>query len=559
MRLTKKRICLVAVVLLCAGYGIWWWAESGKVELEIGRETTYITGPLNDDGTVNYLAHINAQLSQGVTPENNAAIVLARAVGPTLFHEEVRDKAMKLIGMGPLPAEGDYFVGLANYVEGLPEKDRPALTLEQKAAAKRYKELSARMKSGGRLSLNKSLAVEMMKLRELARDVTEVASDQLEEAMRGPWSAEKLTIVAGCLKANAKSLAVVETATKSRHIYIPLLSPSNPPQVIDCLAPSLPGLMGAGKALTARAMLKLSNGDLAGAWQDLMTARRLARLISQGATIIEGLVGMRIEAEACSGCVAVIAHGKLSASELQTWATELEAMEPLRDIRENMAFERFTCLDSVMMLYREQRLTALSEGVAEVSVWWIDWNEVLRTGNHWYDRLLAPLALRDMAERHARLTEVQQDMDEMLVEASDMSVLDWVKALTPTGRRKKVTKAVTVLLLATLWPSMSKIPEMYDEGLMKSEMLQVATALALHEAETGRFPARLADLAPRYIKTIPPDRFSGKPLVYKREGKGCVVYSVGMNLKDDGGIDNRDDDGVDDDDKKDDIIVRFNR
>lgn len=84
MRLTKKRICLLVFVLACAGYGIWWWAEWGKTQLEIGRETTYITGPLNDDGTVNYVAYLNARYGKGVTPENNAAVILARAIGPDL-------------------------------------------------------------------------------------------------------------------------------------------------------------------------------------------------------------------------------------------------------------------------------------------------------------------------------------------------------------------------------------------------------------------------------------------------------------------------------------------
>ena len=100
--------------------------------------------------------------------------------------------------------------------------------------------------------------------------------------------------------------------------------------------------------------------------------------------------------------------------------------------------------------------------------------------------------------------------------------------------------------------------DLYETSRMRSEILHVAVVLALHEAETGHFPAKLADLAPTFVKAVPNDRFGGKALVYKRDGKGCIVYSVGMNLADDGGIDNGDNMGRASEDSKD-IAVRFKR
>ena len=47
-----------------------------KVNITVGRETTYLTGPLNPDGTVNYLAALNAIYGKGVTPANNAVVPL---------------------------------------------------------------------------------------------------------------------------------------------------------------------------------------------------------------------------------------------------------------------------------------------------------------------------------------------------------------------------------------------------------------------------------------------------------------------------------------------------
>ncbi|MGH9329592.1 MAG: hypothetical protein ACRD09_04050 [Vicinamibacterales bacterium] len=47
-------------------------------------------------------------------------------------------------------------------------------------------------------------------------------------------------------------------------------------------------------------------------------------------------------------------------------------------------------------------------------------------------------------------------------------------------------------------------------------------------------PAPLSDLSPEFLKSVPDDPFSGKPLLYRRDDIGYVVYSVGATRADDG-------------------------
>lgn len=64
------------------------------------------------------------------------------------------------------------------------------------------------------------------------------------------------------------------------------------------------------------------------------------------------------------------------------------------------------------------------------------------------------------------------------------------------------------------------------------------TALAIEwfrSKNTGRIPAALEELAPRFLKSVPRDPFDGQPLRYKRRENGYVVYSIGSNKTDDGG------------------------
>jgi hypothetical protein len=46
-------------------------------------------------------------------------------------------------------------------------------------------------------------------------------------------------------------------------------------------------------------------------------------------------------------------------------------------------------------------------------------------------------------------------------------------------------------------------------------------------------------LVPDYLPKVPLDIFNNQPLVYRPEPGGAVVYSVGPNLRDDGGVDDK--------------------
>ena len=55
--------------------------------------------------------------SKGVTLENNAAVLFWKAFGPAEIAEEAREPFFKMLGIPPLPEEGDYFVALGEYAK----------------------------------------------------------------------------------------------------------------------------------------------------------------------------------------------------------------------------------------------------------------------------------------------------------------------------------------------------------------------------------------------------------------------------------------------------------
>jgi len=85
------------------------------------------------------------------------------------------------------------------------------------------------------------------------------------------------------------------------------------------------------------------------------------------------------------------------------------------------------------------------------------------------------------------------------------------------------------------------VPEMSAALLKQSTLealaLTARTGLAckIYKNQNGRYPDDLADLVPGILPEVPVDPFTGKPLIYRLEGAGFIVYSLGSNEKDDGG------------------------
>jgi len=60
-------------------------------------------------------------------------------------------------------------------------------------------------------------------------------------------------------------------------------------------------------------------------------------------------------------------------------------------------------------------------------------------------------------------------------------------------------------------------------------------AIQAFRDEHNRFPNRLDELVPEYLPSVPVDPFLEAPLIYRVESDAVTLYSVGPNLRDDGG------------------------
>jgi hypothetical protein len=87
------------------------------------------------------------------------------------------------------------------------------------------------------------------------------------------------------------------------------------------------------------------------------------------------------------------------------------------------------------------------------------------------------------------------------------------------------------VLTGYLAPALSRIQEIHCRAAADIRVTRTGLALLHYRDSHGGFPATLDALGLRDVS----DPFTGKPLLYRVEDKGFVLYSVGEDLKDNGG------------------------
>jgi len=360
----------------------------------ISKETTYITEPLRKDGSVDYVAALNQRFSQGVTPENNAAVLFWKAVGPEEIDPQYRDKYFQMLGIPPLPEKGDYFVDLDKYLA------------HQKNGAKPG---GAKSEPGTKYD----------------------TYDLLDPALKRPWPKQEFPVFAAWLAANEKPLALLVEASKRPRRYDPLVCGQKTP-LIGVLQPAIYHYRNVTQALCARAMLRLNEGKLDEAWEDLLTCHRLARLAGQGPMVVEAFTAFSTEETACAGDQALLQHAHLTATQVAKMREDLNRLPAMPKMADKLGVaERFTYLNSVSDFSR-QGSASLAGFVDAPEVYdvlelkelkntikslihysastAIDWDLVLRMGNSWYDRIADAYRKPTRAEQRESLSKVDEDI-----------------------------------------------------------------------------------------------------------------------------------------------------
>jgi len=472
----------------------------------VSPETTFVTEPLDAEGYVDYLAAANDLMREGVTPENNAAVLYLRALGPAKIEPAVRNDFFRQLGIEPLPEEGDYFESRASYNERVLAEER--IVERENAAAE------------------------------------EVASIEFE-LNSIPWRREDDPHIARWLDANEAALALLVAGTKRTHHFLPLVpKPQREYEHIRFTPGEAEHLnhqyMGMARALMMRAMLRSGSGEHKLAWDDCLATVRLARTTVSSPSILSVSLAILKCRMATTGMASVLHEGEFSREELLERRREFR--ETVFDVSVRDAhsrIERFSILDMIQAVARSSEDThhhLLRGGV--------DWNDILRRVNQDFDKLAQNLdeTASDSSKRD------QPETPQAMATEGDRNVV-WQSAryLFSRAARTKQTKVRFEDIYRYLTDPNETIYNSAHESNHTRQEIEAIFALSLYRAEHGTYPETLDALVPNFLDSIPVD-FWEEPLRYAREGVGYHLYSIGENGVDDDGANESDGGAVGSDD-----------
>ncbi len=86
------------------------------------------------------------------------------------------------------------------------------------------------------------------------------------------------------------------------------------------------------------------------------------------------------------------------------------------------------------------------------------------------------------------------------------------------------------------WQVLVSTESRHKSAVAKGRLLQAEAAARCYLAEQGRAPPTLQELVPQYLTRVPEDPFTGGSLLYRPQTTNWLLYSVGPDGTDDGGV-----------------------
>lgn len=488
--------------------------RAAAIGLRFGPDTTVVDGPLSADGLPDYVGALNDRLSAGVSREENFWVLMWPALGNAERSSPAFIRAVEErlgISIAPEPRLLDP-VRMAGFEYSQPEGTK--------------------------------------------------ISDQQGVAAQRPWTREEFPQITRWVDAHAAILEEVHAACQRPKAFAPMIASvtGEPGLMVGILLPHVQALRAVARVQSSRAMLRLGEGDVEGAWQDLLDLHRIAGHCERGPTLIEALVGYAIRNIAAQPMGHWVARSGLSAEALAQRQAVLQPLLKTNSLAGSIDCERFMYLDTVVCLLSGRMtsrevlnllepslnvigspgdesaaamndLRTARQMVYQLLVLGSDVNETLRYGNRMYDDLVAALRQPTHAERRKLLDAIDDRVQRDGALSRDAGALVAAYLLSS---REQVRQMPARVLTGLLMPAITQVENAQTRVDAYAAILNAAFAVQSHFATQGEVPLSLQEIAGSNAATWI-DPFTNAPVLMKVDERGLVLYSVGQNGQDDGG------------------------
>jgi hypothetical protein len=359
---------ILFLAALCALRLVW---SNSWQHIHLGADTTFVNAPCHPDGTVDYIAALNARYGAGVTSANNAA---------TIIHEVCY-------------AEAD-------------------ATFAKEYAESLYTSAATRPAGTEACFISYNLYRRVRSASEVTKDIEAGWSDEIAALVISPWSPANHPEAAAWLAENSAALDRISLASRLPHYFAPLIRPSDTAPFLQARLAPVGSVRTLADALAVRAMHYLNASEVHAATEDALTIIRLGFLVGQQPSRLERLSALAIidrGAEVLSTILATMPPASADADSLYEQLVSLGAVPTL--VESIQWHDRFEALDLLTSLARfgpdaigDSAETYSPAGPFAFGLTPVHFDPALREINQRVDHLVDAASRPSFAEREATLS-----------------------------------------------------------------------------------------------------------------------------------------------------------
>jgi hypothetical protein len=352
-------------------------------------------------------------------------------------------------------------------------------------------------------------------------DVAQNERDLFNEIAEGKrWDGP---FVEQVLKRNAEALALWEKGMAAPHFQTFEF------KTINDLIPQVFSYLDFANLVTVRSRAAAKRGDSEAALADGLKLVRFGRRI-QGdkGCLSEYLVGLTIKEMGMEVIRQALLDSALPPARLRHYASELSKYpidaDGLGDAFRNEYVVQMEVIDGLTShKYSPAFLSQIGGSPSWPSPGWALLWEAIRVVS------FKPQATRRTFAENARfgIQNVPKPFKDMAPE--DPNIRDFSLARGALSGNL-LGRVCCRLLLSGAWGAL----ELKCRGNVELAATRILLAMKAYKLDKGALPKNLDELVPQYLDAVPIDDYDGKPMRYNAAKK--VVYSVGRDLKDGGGM-----------------------
>jgi len=328
------------------------------------------------------------------------------------------------------------------------------------------------------------------------------------------------------LEDNRKSIETLRMAAQLPY-YWTHYQKSGEGQLVETLMPdvmeALPGYRRLAFAMRWQIRYESYKGDIEGALHDCVVLQKVGGHLHGQGLLIEQLVGMAIEAIPLNEISSILKNTDVSSEILRAIQEELAKQFEKRKPIVSLEAEKVFWYDLIQRGFTD-------DGQGD--------GRVLARGLPYviYDN--KGLLLRLLTFRYPSRREVVATIDEYFEQVDRLfeeTPWDLYNKDTDEDEWNQILNQAS-MMLKILGPAHKRVSQI--AWRLETHRIGLLTLLAImrYQKNEGRYPENLSELVSTgYMNYLPMDPFGGRPLVYRKTEDGFVLYSIGMDFKDDGG------------------------